>query len=75
MVRTLELIAAGTIDPAAHITRIGDLDHAPELLNMVKMHSLDGKAVVYPHRKTSAILSATHWSATDEQAYLAASRK
>jgi threonine dehydrogenase-like Zn-dependent dehydrogenase len=70
MVRTLELIAAGTIDPAAHITRIGDLDHAPELLNMVKMQSLDGKAIVYPHQKTSTILSAAHWSGADEQSYL-----
>ena len=71
MLRTLELIAAGTIDPAAHITRIGDLDHAPEFLKMVKAQSIDGKAIVYPHQGTSTtILSAAYWSGADEQAYL-----
>jgi len=71
MVRTLELIAAGAIDPAAHITRIGDLEHAPDLLKMVKAKTIDGKAVVYPHRRVSAILSVARWTAENELAYLA----
>lgn len=71
MVRTLEFIALGAIDPAAHISRIGDLEHAPDLLKMVKDKTIDGKAVVYPHRKASAILSVSHWAAEDERAYLA----
>jgi threonine dehydrogenase-like Zn-dependent dehydrogenase len=71
MVRTLELIASGAIDPAAHITRIGDLDHAAELLKMVKDKTIDGKAVVYPHRRALAITSVPRWLAEDERAYLA----
>jgi threonine dehydrogenase-like Zn-dependent dehydrogenase len=71
MARTLELIAAGAIDPAVHITRIGDLDHAPDFLKMVKAKTIDGKAVVYPHRRASAILSVSYWTAEDELAYLA----
>jgi len=71
MARTLELIATGAIDPAAHITRIGDLEHAPDLLKMVKARTIDGKAVVYPHRRASAILNVSRWTAEDELAYLA----
>lgn len=70
MARTLELIASGVIDPAAHITRIGDLEHAPDLLKMVKAKTIDGKAVVYPHRRISTILSVPHWTAEQERAYL-----
>jgi hypothetical protein len=66
----VELMAAGDIDMGAHITRIGDLDHAVELLEMVKAQELDGKAVVYPHRRTAQILSVPSWSAQDESAYL-----
>ena len=71
MARTLELIATGAIDPAVHITRIGDLEHAPDFLKMVKAKTIDGKAVVYPHRRASAILNVSRWTAEDELAYLA----
>jgi hypothetical protein len=37
----------------------------------VKAKAIDGKAVVYPHRKVSAILSVSRWTAEDELAYLA----
>lgn len=69
--QTLSLMAAGQIDTAAHITRIGDLDHAPAFLEMVKAQTLDGKAVVYPHRRTHDILVVPSWTASDEAAYLA----
>ena len=68
--RTLELMNSGEIDPAVHITRIGDLDHAIELLKMVKAQQIDGKAIVYPHRRTGEIKSVQTWTATDEQNYL-----
>jgi threonine dehydrogenase-like Zn-dependent dehydrogenase len=71
--RTLELIAAEKIDAGAHITRIGDLEHAIEFLEMVKAQQIDGKAVVYPHRRTEKILSVASWSAADECDYLKAS--
>ena len=70
MARTLELIASGAIDPAAHITRIGDLEHAAELLKMIKAKTIDGKAVVYPHRRAGSITSAPRWSSEDERLYL-----
>ncbi len=68
--RTLELMAANQIEASAHITRIGDLGHAIDFINMIKNKELDGKAVVYPHRRSTEILSVDAWTATDEQHYL-----
>jgi len=70
--RALELMAAGDVDPGLHVTRVGDLAHAPELLALVKAQQLDGKAVVYPHRHLDAILAVPSWSAADEHLHLAA---
>jgi len=71
--RALELIAAEEIDAGAHITRVGDLEHASELLDLVKAQQIDGKAVVYPHRRTKEIHTVGSWSGADERAYLEAS--
>ncbi len=70
LVRALELIASGEIDPGAHITRIGDLDHTVTLIDQVKARQLDGKAVVYPHRRSKEILTVDDWGPKDETAYL-----
>ncbi len=70
MARTLELIAGAEVDPGAHITRIGDLEHAIEFLEMVRTQQIDGKAVVYPHRRRRTIRAVGSWSAADECAYL-----
>jgi threonine dehydrogenase-like Zn-dependent dehydrogenase len=67
---TLELMATGEIDAGKHISRIGDLDHAIEFLEMVKAQRIDGKAVVYPHRRSDRILAVSSWSAQDERTYL-----
>ena len=67
----LELMAAGKLDPGAHITGIGDLDHVPIFLQMVKARNIAGRAVVYPHRRATEILKVRSWSAKDERAYLA----
>ena len=68
--RALELMATGEVDASNHITRVGDLEHAAEFLEMVKAQALDGKAVVYPHRRTQEILSVPKWTAEDERRYL-----
>jgi D-arabinose 1-dehydrogenase-like Zn-dependent alcohol dehydrogenase len=67
----LRLMAAGLIDPGAHIAHVGDLEHAPELFDMAREGRVAGKAVVYPHRPTQAILTVPRWDAADEAAYLA----
>ena len=71
--RTLELMAAKEIDAGDHIARIGDLAHAAEFLQMIKAQSIDGKAVVYPHRPSSEIRSVKSWTAQDEKQWLVAS--
>jgi threonine dehydrogenase-like Zn-dependent dehydrogenase len=68
--RTLELMAAREIDAGDHIARIGDLAHAADFLQMIKAQAIDGKAVVYPHRRTNQILTVKSWTAQDEQTYL-----
>lgn len=68
--QTLELMAENQIEASAHITRVGDLDHSIDLIQMIKNRELDGKAVVYPHKRSSEILSVDAWSAQDEQDYL-----
>jgi L-iditol 2-dehydrogenase len=68
--QVLALIAGRKIDAGAHITRVGDLDHAIEFLQLVKAQQIDGKAVVYPHRRSQTILQVPSWSAQDEATYL-----
>jgi L-sorbose 1-phosphate reductase len=68
--RALELMAKGEINPAAHIACVGDLEHAPEFLKMVKAQQINGKAIVYPHRRSNQIRVVENWTADDEQNYL-----
>ena len=70
MARTLELMLDGEIDAGCHITRIGDLEHAAEFLRLIMAQEIDGKAVVYPHRRAAEILTVHSWSAGDERQYL-----
>lgn len=72
VIETLRLMAAGEIDAAAHIAHVGDLEHAPELLQMAREHRVEGKAIVYPHRRTPSIATVSRWDADDERRYLAA---
>ena len=71
--RTLELMTKREIGAACHITRIGDLEHAIEFLRMIRAQEIDGKAVVYPHRRSAEIKAVTSWSAQDEADYLVTS--
>ncbi len=71
IIETLRLMAAAEIDAAAHIGHVGDLEHAPELLGMAREGRVQGKAIVYPHRRSEAIANVVRWSAQDEQRYLA----
>ena len=71
VVRALELMLAGEIDAGKHITRIGDLEHLPDFLEMIRARTLDGKAVVYPHRRVDSIRVVPQWTAGDETRFLA----
>jgi len=41
-------------------------------LRMIMAQEIDGKAVVYPHRRTAEIRAVKSWSAQDEREYLQA---
>ena len=71
IIETLRLMAAGEIDAAAHIGHVGDLAHAPELLGMARDGRVQGKAIVYPQRRSESIRDVDRWSAEDEQRYYA----
>lgn len=67
----LRLMSLGQMDAAVHIAHVGDLEHAPELLAMARDQRVEGKAIVYPHRRTDNIATVARWDAADEQRYLA----
>jgi L-iditol 2-dehydrogenase len=69
--RTLELMAAGEINAGNHVAQIGDLEHTIRFLEMVRAQEIDGRAVVYPHRRTEQIRVVKAWTAEDEREYLA----
>ena len=69
--RMLELMATGAVDAGSHIAQIGDLDHSIEFLEMVQAQDIDGKAIVYPHRRTNEKLTVSAWTGGDEKEYLA----
>jgi threonine dehydrogenase-like Zn-dependent dehydrogenase len=66
----VDLMASGRIDPARHISHIGDLDHTADFLAMIRDRRNDGKAVVYPNRSLSEIRPVDGWTAEDEHALL-----
>ena len=66
----IELMASGRIDPALHISHIGNLDHTADFLTMIRDRANDGKAVVYPNRRVAAIREVQGWTADDERALL-----
>lgn len=72
IIETLRLMAAGDIDAGAHIAHVGDLEHAPELLQMARQHRVEGKAIMYPHRRSPSIATVPRWDPDDEHRYLAA---
>jgi threonine dehydrogenase-like Zn-dependent dehydrogenase len=69
IIETLRLMAGGQIDAGAHIAHVGDLDHAPELLRWARERKVQGKAIVYPQRRSEAIATVPRWTAEDEQRY------
>jgi L-iditol 2-dehydrogenase len=66
----ISLMGSGRIDPSLHISHVGDLDHTPDFLAMIRDRTNDGKAVVYPNRHVTAIREVQRWTADDERALI-----
>jgi D-arabinose 1-dehydrogenase-like Zn-dependent alcohol dehydrogenase len=71
LAEALRLMVARRIDAGVHLGHVGDLEHAPQLFDMAREGRVEGKAVVYPHRRSDQILTVSRWDAADEAAYLA----
>jgi threonine dehydrogenase-like Zn-dependent dehydrogenase len=68
----VDLMAAGRIDPGLHISHVGDLEHTPDFIAMIRDRSNDGKAVVYPNLCLPLIREVERWGAADEQTHAGA---
>jgi L-iditol 2-dehydrogenase len=67
---TLRLIATGAIVVSRHMSMVGSLDQFTRALEMVKNTETDGKIVLYPGIRTTALRPAKKWTREDEQIFL-----
>jgi threonine dehydrogenase-like Zn-dependent dehydrogenase len=72
MAATLRLITQGDFQVSRHLALVGSLDQFPRALAMVKNTETEGKIVLYPQIRTTALQPATGWSGPDEEAWIAA---
>lgn len=64
MSATLEAVVNGDLDPGNYVAAVGSLDNAIDVLKMIKETKIDGKAILYPHIKQTALRMVDYW---DEQ--------
>jgi D-arabinose 1-dehydrogenase-like Zn-dependent alcohol dehydrogenase len=68
----LRMVAAGEIDPGAHLDMVGSLDCFPEALKAVNDAVVEGKVVLYPHVRQTPLAKVSGWRKQDEEKFLAA---
>jgi len=66
MAATLQAIKAKQIDPGNYVAAVGSLDNAIDVLKMIKETKIDGKAILYPHIKHTALQSVDYWDKSRE---------
>ncbi len=62
----LELIAEGSLQPGKYVSAVGGLDAARDLIEAVREQRMEGKGIIYPHRRR-ALEEIEGWSAEQEQ--------
>jgi threonine dehydrogenase-like Zn-dependent dehydrogenase len=68
LVTSLRAFVAGDIDPGNYVFGIGALEHAPQVLKMIKQNQIEGKVILYPHASIPQLtLNLEHWSGQQEQ--------
>lgn len=68
LVTSLRAFVAGDIDPGNYVFGIGALEHAPQVLKMIKQNQIEGKVILYPHASIPQLtLNLEHWSSQQEQ--------
>jgi len=68
LVTSLRAFVDGDIDPGNYVFGIGALEHAPQVLKMIKQNQIEGKVILYPHAGIPQLtLNLEHWSGQQEQ--------
>jgi threonine dehydrogenase-like Zn-dependent dehydrogenase len=70
MVTTLEIIQSGQIDPGQHVGFIGSLDQAVDAIHAIEEVRTEGKTILYPHVRTTALFPGEGWDGAKENAFL-----
>lgn len=70
MAATLAAIAGNDIDPGNYVAAVGSLDHAIDVLKMIKETKIDGKAILYPHSKPTPLQMVEYWDKQSEINFL-----
>lgn len=68
---TLEAFVRRDIDPGNYVFGIGGIQHAPEVLKMIKENKVEGKVIIYPHAKVDQVTPVEHWDKQKEEQFLA----
>ena len=66
----LELLQNNQLNPGPYVSAVGGMDAVLELMGRVRNRSLEGKGVIYPHKR-GALRLVEGWSAEQEAEYLA----
>lgn len=67
---TLAAIASGAIDPGNYVYGIAGLQHAPQVLELIKQGKVDGKVIIYPHAPVPELTRTDGWDARREMEHL-----
>lgn len=70
MTATINAIDNKDIDPGNYVAAVGSLDNAIDVLKMIKETKIDGKAILYPHIKSTPLQRIEHWDKEKEVEFL-----
>jgi len=69
IVRALEMISEGLIEPSDYVVKCGGMDAALSLIRAIRRREIDGKGVIYPHAR-SVLFDVEGWSLENERNFL-----
>lgn len=66
----LSAIAAGDINPGNYIAAVGSIDNTINVLKMIRDKQIEGKAILYPHIKSTPLTTVESWNSESEVSLL-----
>jgi L-iditol 2-dehydrogenase len=70
LAESLAAIARNEIDPGNYVFGIGGLQHAPDVLRMIRDNKVEGKVILYPHADIDNLTLVDHWDKPKEEQLL-----